>query len=318
MISTDIALAAAALRNNQIIGLPTETVYGLAGNIYSEAAILEIYRIKQRPLYNPLIVHIKHADELQKIAKEIPEAAYVLAKAFWPGALTLLLKKQASIPDVVTAGKDTVAVRMPNHPMALALLQSIDFPVAAPSANPFGKISPTKAQHVEDYFGDTIGLVLDGGICCTGVESTIVGFDGNKTIVYRLGGVRLEDIQHILPSVTVMNTNNENPQAPGMLSKHYSPTTPLVFTNDVAVQLRLYASKKIGLLLFDKEIRDEGNLYTQKVLSPKSNLQEAAANLYEALHAFDKLDLDIIIAEQFPEQGFGMVINDKLRRASAK
>lgn len=316
MISKNINLAVKILNQEGIIGFPTETVYGLAGNIFSEKAVHEIYAIKQRPLYNPLIVHLKSIDELKTIAVDIPSIALELAKNFWPGPLTLLLKKNPLVPDLVTAGKDTVAVRIPNHPIALALLENLDFPLAAPSANPFGMISPTKAQHVADYFKDKIEMVLDGGICETGVESTIVGFNEEEVIVYRLGGISLEEIIHIAGKVTLFNKNDKNPEAPGMLSKHYAPTTPLIFTDRIENEFKKFENKTMGLLLFDKTKNNIPYHCIQKILSPKGDLKEAASKLYETLHQLDKMNLDVIIAEHFQDEGLGRVINDKLTRAS--
>jgi len=318
MISNNINLAATILKEDGIIGFPTETVYGLAGNIFSEKAIRAIYHIKQRPLYNPLIVHIKSIEDLKKIAVEIPNIAFKLANSFWPGPLTLLLKKNTSVPDLVTSGNPTVAVRMPNHSIALALLNLLDFPLAAPSANPFGMISPTKAQHVDDYFKTKIKMVLDGGICETGIESTIIGFNNNKVVVYRIGGVSIEEIKSIAGEVTLFNKNDKAPEAPGMLSKHYAPATPLIFTDNIEKYIRQFKDKKIGLLLFNKAIDNAPKNCVQQVLSSKENLKEAAAKLYDTLLQLDKMNLQIIIAERFPEEGLGSVINDKLTRAAIK
>ena len=316
MISNNINLAATILKENGIIGLPTETVYGLAGNIFSEKAIKEIYHIKQRPLFNPLIVHIKSIAELTKIAVDIPPIAMELANHFWPGPLTLLLKKNTIVPDLITAGKPTVAIRMPNHPTALALLNILDFPLAAPSANPFGMISPTRAKHVDDYFKNKIKMVLDGGICQTGIESTIVGFEDNQVIVYRLGGISIDEIKTIANDVKLFNKEDKSPQAPGMLSKHYAPATRLIFTNNVEKCISQFKDKKIGLLLFCKALNNVPINCVQQVLSPSRNLKEAASKLYDTMHQLDKMNLEIIIADQFPEEGLGSVINDKLSRAS--
>ena len=315
---TDVAvkLAAQKLNAGEVIGLPTETVYGLAGNIFSEKAIQEIYAIKQRPFYNPLIVHIKSMDDLKTIALDIPPIALELAKKFWPGPLTLLLKKNTIVPNLVTSGKETVAVRIPNHPLALALLDKLDFPLAAPSANPFGMISPTKPEHVDHYFKDKIEMVLDGGICETGVESTIIGFNNAEVIIYRLGGISLEEIITVAGEVTIFNKNDTTPQAPGMLSKHYAPTTPLLFTDRSENYFGEFKNKEIGLLLFDKTKKNLPNNCVQKILSHNGNLKEAASNLYETLHELDQMNLDVIIAEHFPDEGLGRVINDKLTRAS--
>ena len=177
-----INAAVKALENNEIVAIPTETVYGLAGNAYSETAVEKIFALKNRPHFNPLIVHIKSAAVLTSVAKNIPLVALQLADAFWPGPLTLVLEKQEHIPDIVTGGKNTVGVRVPNHPIALELLEQLDFPLAAPSANPFGSISPTTAKHVADYFTDTLTIILDGGSCDKGIESTIIGFENGQDL----------------------------------------------------------------------------------------------------------------------------------------
>lgn len=316
MISKDLDLAAKCLREEEIIGFPTETVYGLAGNIFSEKAIRKIFSVKERPFYNPLIVHIKNGNELEKIAKEIPEIAKTLAEKFWPGPLTLLLKKKSSVPDLITAGKPTVAVRVPDHAIALQLLEKLEFPLAAPSANPFGRISPTNAEHVDQYFGNSIKMVLEGGTCETGVESTIIGFEGEKVIIYRLGGISLEEIENICGEVKLLNKDDKQPEAPGMLSKHYAPRTSLIFTEDLEKEMSRFKDQKIGILSFHKTIEDLPKNFIQIILSAEGNLKEAASKLYEAMHQMDQMNLQYIIAEKFPEVGLGRVINDKLRRAS--
>ena len=198
MLTTDINKAKEALQTNELIAIPTETVYGLAGNAYDETALKKIFELKKRPFYNPLIVHLKSASCMYDVATDIPENALKLAEKFWPGPITLVLKKQAHISDLITAGKDTVAVRVPNHPVALALLEKLEFPLAAPSANPFGSISPTTAAHVLNYFGDNLNVILDGGECANGLESTIVGFENNQVILYRHGSISVDEIEKIV------------------------------------------------------------------------------------------------------------------------
>lgn len=315
MISNDILKAATLLNENEVIGLPTETVYGLAANAYSETAIAKIFSIKKRPTFNPLIVHIKNIAQLDEIAQEIPDLAYELAQKFWPGPLTLILKKKAHISNLITANKDTVAIRMPNHPVALELLNHLNFPLVAPSANPYTAISPTKASHVHNYFPNDVKLVLEGGTCTAGVESTIIGFENEETIVYRLGALALEDIQNITGTIRILNKNNKTPIAPGMTLKHYAPKTSIVLTENVAETIDFHFPKKIGLVLFNTPQPNIDSSY-QIILSPESNLKEAAANLYNALHQLDNMDLDIIIAERFPEHGLGNTINDRLERAT--
>lgn len=315
MISKDINLAIQHLNDNGIIGFPTETVYGLAGNAFETEAIHKIFDVKKRPTFNPLIVHIKGIQDLEYIAKDIPSIAYDLAKVFWPGPLTLILKKQPHIPDLVTANQETVAVRVPNHPLALQLLNQLDFPLVAPSANPFTSISPTSAEHVENYFGNKINMVLDGGECTSGIESTIIGFDNNKVIVYRLGALALEELEKVTGSVTLLNKKVKKPIAPGMLLKHYAPKTDFILTRNVQEELDWYSDKKIGLLLFNSYLH-QYNIKNQIVLSEESDLNLAASNLYNAMHQLDKMNLDLIIAERLPEYGLGISINDRLERAS--
>ena len=203
IISKDIQKAITLLTNEELVAIPTETVYGLAGNIFSEKAIKSIFSTKKRPFFNPLIVHIPSVDSLDDIVIHVPEKAKLLAEAFWPGSMTLVLKKNDKIPDIITAGKDTVAVRVPNHPLTLELLRQLPFPLAAPSANPFGSISPTKPEHVERYFKDDIQQVLDGGSCTNGIESTIIGFENDEPIIYRLGALALEDIEAVVGEIHI-------------------------------------------------------------------------------------------------------------------
>ena len=317
MITTDIKQAVQLLANNEVIGIPTETVYGLAGNAYSNDAIKKIFTLKNRPFYNPLIVHIKSVDFLNDVACDIPDMAIKLAEKFWPGPLTLILKKQPHISDLITSGKETVAIRVPNHPLTLALLAKIPFPLAAPSANPFGSISPTSAQHVASYFNDNLAIILDGGICEKGVESTIVGFDNNQPILYRHGAIPVEALEQVVGKLQTQISNDTKPTAPGMLSRHYAPHTPTFLTNNVAEQLRAFSGKKIGLLLFEKQHLDQHDIH-QEILSPTGDLEEAAKNLYAALHRLDGSRLDVIVVEEFPDKGLGKTINDRLNRATKK
>ncbi|MCX6316895.1 MAG: L-threonylcarbamoyladenylate synthase, partial [Bacteroidetes bacterium] len=315
MLTTNIELAKQALMAGSIIAIPTETVYGLAGNAFSEEAVHKIFALKKRPLYNPLIVHIRSVDYLSRVAMDIPPAAITLANAFWPGPLTLILKKQPHIPALVTAGKDTVAVRVPDHPLTLSLLQQLDFPLAAPSANPFGSVSPTTAAHVAGYFNEELPIILDGGPCQKGVESTIIGFENDQPVLYRLGAISVERIEAVSGNL-LFHTKGEGEEvaAPGMLSRHYSPNTTTLLTSDIQGMLNRYQGKRVGLLLFSTAIAGNAIIH-QEILSPSGDLNEAASHLYAALHRLDKLNLDVIIAERFPDKGLGMTINDRLRRA---
>ena len=316
LISSNVNEAAQFLNEGKLVGIPTETVYGLAANIYNEAAVKGIFELKQRPLFNPLIVHIHSLSQLDELAEELPENAKLLAAALWPGELTLVVKKKAVVPDLITAGKDTVAVRMPKHPLVIQLLQYLDFPLAAPSANPFGSISPTTAQRVKDYFEGKLPMVLDGGPCSSGIESTIVGFEGEEAILYRLGAISVEEIEGVVGAIKQQTKNEKSPEAPGMLFKHYSPKTPLLLSSDIKATVNKFLSKKVGVLVFNKEVLHP-SIKHQEVLSEKQDFKEAAANLYEALHRLDHANLDLILAERLPNRDLGKSINDRLERAAA-
>ena len=316
-ISTSSHDAASLLNKNEIVAIPTETVYGLAGNAYSEKALKKIFKLKKRPFYNPLIIHIKSIADLDKIATDIPEKAKLLANTFWPGPLTLVLKRQSTIPDLVTAGKNTVAVRVPNHPVTLALLEQLSFPLAAPSANPFGSISPTKAEHVANYFTKSSLTVLEGGECRSGIESTIIGFEEESPILYRLGSISIEEIEAVIGVLKIQIHKGETPIAPGMLSKHYAPQTKTILSEAIAQDLILFDKKRVGVLTYQTVFKNE-NIVAHEVLSPTGNLTEAASQLYNALHKLDQLQLDVIIAERFPNHGLGRTINDRLERATTK
>lgn len=317
MLTTDIRKAKEMLLKNELIAIPTETVYGLAGNAYNEPAIIKIFELKNRPFYNPLIVHIKSTTYLQHIACDIPDIALKLANEFWPGPLTLVLKKQDHISDLITAGKNTVAVRVPSHPLTLALLDNIDFPLVAPSANPFGSISPTNAEHVLNYFGESLNVILDGGECEKGLESTIIGFENNQPVLYRHGSISLEEIEKIVGKLSITTNNDKFPNSPGMLSRHYAPMTDTYLTNDISDLLKCFEGKKIGLLVFKSQIQND-NILHQEILSKSGDFTEAAKNLYAAMHRLDQKKLDVILAERLPNKGLGKTINDKLERATKK
>lgn len=316
IISKDIQKAVQLLTENQLVAIPTETVYGLAGNIFSEKAIKSIFSTKQRPFFNPLIVHISSVKSLNNLVTHVPEKAKLLAAAFWPGSMTLVLKKSKTIPDIITAGKDTVAVRVPNHPITLALLKKLPFPLAAPSANPFGSISPTKPAHVENYFRNSIKMVLDGGSCANGIESTIIGFENEEPVIYRLGALPLEEIEAVVGKISIKNKKEEKPDAPGMLARHYAPKTSTFLVDDVAAEIEKNKGKKMGVLVFKSSLNNEN--ITEIILSKNGSLQEAASRLYSAMHDLDSKNLDLIIAERFSEFGLGKSINDRLQRATFK
>ena len=311
-IGTDLGQAAQLLKQDELVAIPTETVYGLAGNAYSEKAVVSIFEVKKRPSFDPLIVHTPTLEAAHEFLLEIPDAAYILAEKFWPGPLTLILPKNKRIPDLVSAGLDTVGVRMPRHPMSLSLLQQLPFPLAAPSANPFGYISPTSARHVEEQLGHHIPYILDGGSCDIGVESTIIGFEGDTAIIYRLGGIAMEDLQEHVKQLKVKPHSSSNPIAPGQLESHYAPRKPLLL-GKLHELLQEHGKKVIGVLSF-KDTYPEA---LQLTLSPTGDMAEAARNLFKALRELDQMPVHMILAEEVPDYGLGRAINDRLRRAAA-
>jgi L-threonylcarbamoyladenylate synthase len=311
-IGTDISHAAEILRSGQIVGIPTETVYGLAGNALNEDAVLSIFKAKDRPFFDPLIVHTHAISEISRYVINIPERLLLLMEQFMPGPLTVLLPRTTSIPDLVTSGMERVAFRIPNHPVALRLLRSLDFPLAAPSANPFGYISPTTAQHVQAHLAGAIPYILDGGECGVGIESTIVGMEGDGIVVYRLGGLAVEQIEAIAGKVKIQSQISSNPAGPGMLESHYAPRKPFILGN-IDKLLKEYERKKIAVLSFYKRY-DAAHLY---VLSPEQDIDMAAKRLFAGMRELDATDADIIIAESLPEGGLGRAVNDRLRRAAA-
>lgn len=311
----EIVFAAKLLEQGEVVAIPTETVYGLAGNAFNESAVQKIFDIKNRPSSNPLIVHIESVEALEQIAKEIPVIALSLAKVFWPGPLTLVLKKKSLVSDLVTAGQDTVAVRVPNHPVTLKLLKMLSFPLAAPSANPFGYISPTTAAHVKSMLHDKVPFVLNGGSCDKGIESTIIGFENNKPVLLRKGAIEQEAIEKISGPLEVYQATDKV-RVPGMLKIHYAPYTPLFISDNIPEALSPLRFKRVGLLLFTNKFSGE-KVAVKKVLSVSGSMEQAAQNLYAYLHELDGMNLDLILTEPFPDSGLGKAMNDRLRRASS-
>jgi L-threonylcarbamoyladenylate synthase len=315
MNDSGIELAEKLLREGNLVAIPTETVYGLAANALDIKAVAKIFEAKNRPTFDPLIIHTDSIEKIKSWVTDFPEKAQQLAQHFWPGSLTLLLPKAAIIPDLVTSGLDRVAVRIPNHPLTLSLLEKLDFPLAAPSANPFGYISPTKAEHVTAQLGDKVSLVLDGGSCEVGIESTIVGFEQEKAIIYRLGGISVEAIEQIIGAVEIRPHSSSNPNAPGMLESHYAPRKPFCLDKE---KLKQYPSERVGILVFSQTLENIP-LENQKILSPNGSYWEAAQNLFALMRELDEMPhIEVIFAELLPEENLGRAINDRLRRASAK
>lgn len=309
---TDIAQGIAFLKAGKLVAIPTETVYGLAANGYDPLAVAGIFEAKGRPHFDPLILHIGKISQLDSLITSFPEKAQKVAEAFWPGPLTLILPKSDLVPDLVSSGLPTVGVRMPRHEMTLALLKTIDFPLAAPSANPFGYISPTSAQHVQDQLSGKVDYILDGGDCDVGVESTIVSFPEGEALILRKGGVTIEEIEAVIGKVAVQTQSTSNPTAPGMLISHYAPRTPLLL-GDIERLIDQNTSRNFAVLGFSSTYGKPG-----EILSKSGDLKEAAQNLFSVLRRLDLRNYDLIIAEPLPETGLGVAINDRLRRAEQR
>lgn len=308
----EIEQAARVIRAGGLVAFPTETVYGLGANALDPSAAARIFEAKRRPSFDPLIVHVADREMLLGVVREVPPQAERLIERFWPGPLTLVLPKGPALPRIVTSGLPTVAVRMPAHPVALELIREAGTPIAAPSANPFGYLSPTRAEHVERMLGEAVDLILDGGPTRYGVESTILLL-AEKPVVLRHGAIPLEELEGVLGKVELRVGESTRPLVPGQLPQHYAPRTPIQVARpeDVPRELR----KQSGYLAF----RDVPKGFkVVKVLSPTGNLREAAAHLFEALHQLDRLGLPRIYAEPVPEEGLGRAIMDRLRRATVK
>jgi len=320
---SEISRAAAILRDGGLVAFPTETVYGLGANALSEPAVARVFEVKARPRFDPLIVHIARMDWIPRLTAEFSSVARRLTDRFWPGPLTLVLPKTAAVPDLVTAGGPTVAIRVPDHPVALELLRVVDLPIAAPSANPFGRISPTCAGHVRDQLGSQIDLILDGGPCRVGVESTVLQLTPQGPLLLRPGGTTLEEIEEVIGKVEVPHAwraglAEQVLVSPGTLPRHYAPRTALALRageTDSNWDDQLGSSVRVGLLAFCPG--DQTSRFAQvEVLSHTGDLREAAANFFEALRRLDAAGLDLIVADVFPEVGLGRALNDRLRRAA--
>ncbi|MEK6780568.1 MAG: L-threonylcarbamoyladenylate synthase [Bacteroidota bacterium] len=312
-IGTDLLKAKTFLEHGELVAIPTETVYGLAGNALNTSAVAKIFSVKDRPWFDPIIVHVPDLEHAKSYVQEIPEQAILLAKHFWPGPLTLLLNRQSIIPDLVTSGLSTVGIRCPNHSITRDLLKSLSFPLAAPSANPFGYISPTRPEHVNEQLGNKISYILDGGVCSIGIESTIVGFENNHPMVYRLGGLTVESIEALVGKVSVQLHVSSDPTAPGQMKSHYAPTKKVIL-GILPDLLKKYNPNNAGVLSFQVDYK----MKYQFILAPSGKIDEAAQNLFIGLRLLDKMPVDIILAEMAPEIGLGRAINDRLIRSAAE
>lgn len=308
-----LAQAAALLRAGEVVAFPTETVYGLGADATDARAVAKVFAIKARPAFDPLIVHLADTAQLDGIAASVPEAARRLVARYWPGPLTVVLPKHARIPDIVTAGWPSVAVRVPDHPVALALIARADRPIAAPSANPFGYVSPTTAQHVVDQLGDAVRLVLDGGPCRIGLESTIVSFLESVPTLLRPGAIAYEALERELGCLREYR-DAAVPTAPGQLPRHYAPVTPVIVVPDVsAVPL---TERSGSALLTCTPVTDTAGFAAVEILSADGNLEVAGARLFAAIRSLDAAGYRCVFALAVPESGIGRAIMDRLRRAA--
>jgi L-threonylcarbamoyladenylate synthase len=320
-----LSQAAQLLRDNEVVAFPTETVYGLGANACSDMAVRKIYEAKGRPSDNPLIVHIASINKLDEIVKDIPAYAYKLIDEFWPSPLTLILpKKGDKLSTLVTAGLDTVGVRMPDHPVALTLIREADVPIAAPSANQSGKPSPTHASHVYHDLNGKISGIVDGGTTGVGVESTVVDCTTTVPTILRPGGVTKEQLEAVIGEVKLDQALIEDghaPKSPGMKYTHYAPNAPVIvvkgqlpFLQELVDHYQI-EGKKVGVLTTEE---NSLRLRANKVIAcgSRSNLQTVAAQLYDVLRKFDEEDIDLILSESFPQDGVGEAIMNRLLKAA--
>lgn len=312
-----IEQATDCLKRGLPIALPTETVYGLAANALDTRAVARIFEIKNRPHFDPLIVHVRSLEAATPYVTELPALVKQLYAQLGPGPITYLMPKSARIPDLVTAGHPTVAIRIPAHPMAQAVLRAIDFPLAAPSANPFGYTSPTTVAHVAAQLGNQLCYLLDGGPCEVGLESTIIDATAPGLRVLRLGGLSLEKLEKAAGmKVTELHTSSSNPSAPGMLSQHYNPGK-IVYLGDETALVKQYAGSRTAVLAFNKLVAGIPP-ENQRLLAPDGRLETAAARLFGLLRELGQLPVDQIICFPVPDEGLGRAINDRLQRAAAR
>ncbi len=312
--SAAIKEAARIIRNGGLVAFPTETVYGLGADALNAQAVARIFEVKARPRIDPLIIHVEDLKGAECYGR-IPQSALALTTIFWPGPLTLIVEKRPTVPHIVTAGLDTVAIRVPAHSAALALIREANCGIAAPSANPFGYISPTDARHVAEQLGDAIDLILDGGPCSIGLESTILSLINQTPSILRMGGTAIEELESIIGKVDLVTDAVKQPQSPGQMTRHYATRTPLEIADEAMEKLR--PDEKAGLLSLMQPALPE-KYAAVEILSPSGDLREAAANLFRALRRLDSMGLDKIIARPVIEEGLGLAIMDRLRRCSAK
>ncbi|AZR74011.1 threonylcarbamoyl-AMP synthase [Anoxybacter fermentans] len=320
------------LREGGLVAFPTETVYGLGANGLDPKAVKKIYQAKGRPSDNPLILHIADLSDLEELVTVVPKKAKVLIEKFWPGPLTLVLKKKNHVPDEVTGGLNTVAVRMPSHPIARELIAAANVPVAAPSANLSGRPSPTLAEHVIHDLNGRVEMIIDGGSCHTGIESTVLDFSEDKPILLRPGSISLEAIEDLIgplkldAGIATKEVQHKKPKSPGMKYRHYSPEAELLIVEgeservkEKLIELIKNSQKKLGLLATRELVESlDTDLppITVKVLGSREKLEEIGINLFKLLREFDETEVDLILVEGLPLHGLGLAVMNRLRKAA--
>ncbi len=312
---SSIERAVKILRSGDVVVFPTETVYGLGADAFNPLAVAKIFEVKKRPHFDPLIVHIGEKDWIFRIAEHVPSSIAALIDRFWPGPLTVIVRKRSIVPDIVTAGLPTVGIRMPSHPVALSLIRTFGQPIAAPSANPFSYMSPTKAEHVARMFPEGLPLILDGGGAEFGIESTIVSVGNDALRVHRHGAVSTEEISRVSSAPLTADSTDEKSscEAPGELPYHYAPHKPLVLVHTQQEVLEARSS----FLAFRQPATRPLSRYV-KVLSDRGDMREAAARFFSCLIELDREDVEVIYAERIPETGLGKAMMERLRKAAQK
>ncbi len=314
-IDENIKKASEFIKNGGIVAFPTETVYGLGANALNKDAVIKIFEVKERPFFDPLIVHIDDIKWVEKLIVEFPKLSKRLIEKFWPGPLTIVFKKSNIVPYVTTGGLDTVAIRMPKNDVALKLISYSNVPIAAPSANKFGYISPTTAQMVYEQLNDNVDIILDGGKTEYGIESTIVYIENDDVYILRLGAIEVEEIEEVINKKVIIS---ERIKSPGQFKFHYAPYTKLKIFNSIdEIESEIRNYKKVAIITSKKE-----NFYFKDLIydyfSEDGNLREIAKNLFEKLYYYDKIGVDVIFVQAVKEEGIGRAIMDRLRKAQAR
>jgi L-threonylcarbamoyladenylate synthase len=311
-LEREIEKGVAAIKSGGLAVFPTETVYGLGADAMNENAVKKIFIAKERPFQDPLISHVCSRDQVRTLVASIPQKSEKLMDAFWPGPLTLVMEKHPSVPDIVTAGNPTVAVRMPHHPIARELIERSGTPIAAPSANRFGKTSPTTAEHVIDQLAGRFDAIIDGGASRVGVESTVLSLVGSDPVLLRPGGITIEEIEQVIGPIKIKeHSGKEAFDSPGMFPSHYAPRTPMIVVDDP----KLYSHEPhIAVMLFgEPEVAYAGTVF---MLSSRGDDRDAAAKLYQTMRLIDEGDFRLIVAQRLPDRGMGTAVNDRMGRAS--